>query len=53
MYKTIWEVNEMVLIVKYKPDEDEEEITEKNKVGVRVKAKNTWMNYTEAIPKFL
>jgi len=40
MYKTIWEVNEIALIVKYKPDEDEEEITEKNEVGVGIKAKN-------------
>ena len=43
----------MALIVKYKPDEDEEEITEKNKEGVGVKAKNAWINYTKAISKFL
>ena len=43
----------MALIVKYKPDKDEDEILEKNKVGVGVKVRNTWMNYTEAILKFL
>ena len=40
MYKTIREVDKIALIVKYKLDKDKEEITEKNKVGVGVKAKN-------------
>ena len=34
-------------------EEDEEEITEKNEVGVEVQAKKAWMNYTEVIPKYL
>ena len=41
MYKTIWEVDEMTLIVKYKLDKDEDKITEKNEVGVGVKVKYT------------
>ena len=53
LYKTIYEVDRMALIVKYKLEEDEEEITEKNEVGVGVQVKNTWVNCTEAILKHL
>ena len=52
MHKIIHEVDRIVLIAKYKLEEDEE-ITEKNEVGVRVQAKNAWMNYAEVIPKYL
>ena len=41
------------LIVKCRLEDDEEEITEKNDVGVGVKAKNEWMNSTESKPKDL
>ena len=51
MHETIREVDVTVLIVKNKPECDEEEITEKNEIGVGVKAK--WMNFTESIPKHL
>ena len=40
IYKTIHEVYVTVLIVKYRPEIDKEEITEKNNVGIGVKAKN-------------
>jgi len=48
IYEIIQEVDEMALIIKYKPDKGKDKITEKNKVEVGVKAKNIWMNYTEA-----
>lgn len=41
------------LIVKFRPEDGKEEITEKNDVGVGVKAKNAWINFTESIPKHL
>ena len=41
------------MIVKYKPGDDEEEIIERNLIGVAVKAKNRLMNYTEVILKYL
>ena len=53
LYKTIHEVNSIAMIIKYKSDNDKEEITERNVISIAVKAKNSLMNYTEAIPKYL
>ena len=53
MYKVIKEDVSMGLIAKYKPTNDEDEITEKNKIRVTVIAKNALMNYIEAISKYL
>ena len=51
MYKTIKEMDNNALIVKYKSEE--EEITEINKSGIAVLAKNALLNYTKAILSFL
>ena len=39
--------------MKHKPEDDEEEITEKNDVGVGVKVKDAWFNFTESMHKHL
>ena len=52
MCKIIKELDSIVLIIKYK-DTPEEAITEINNVGIAVKAKNTILNFTKAIPTFL
>ena len=41
------------MIFKYKPGNNEEEITERNVISMTVKVKNSLMNYIEAIPKYL
>ena len=51
MYKTIKEMDNNALIVKYKSEE--EEIMEINKSGIAVLAKNALLNYTKAILPFL
>ena len=51
MYKTIKEMDNNTLIVKYKSEE--EEIMEINKSGIVVLAKNALLNYTKAILPFL
>ena len=53
LYKIIKEVDTMALIVKYKLDKGKEEIIEKNKVRVRVLAKNTLLNYIKVVPNYL
>ena len=53
LHKTIYKVDSIVMIIKYKPGNDGEEIIESNIIRVAVKAKNRLMNYTEAIPKYL
>ena len=53
LYKTVKEVDSTTLIICYQPDEEEEEITQKNKVGVGVKTKDALMNYSEAISNYL
>ena len=50
MYKTIKSIDWNALIIRYKGEED---ITEKKEDGVAVKAKDTLLNYTKAIPNFL
>ena len=49
MYKMIKVIDRNALIIKYKG----EEIIEKNKSGVAVKAKDAFLNYTKAISNFL
>ena len=49
MYKMITSIDGNALIIKYKG----EEIIEKNESGVVMKAKDTLLNYTKAIPNFL
>ena len=51
IYKTIKQIDNTTIIVKYKGEE--EEIIKKIETAVAVKAKNTLLNYTEAIPQFL
>ena len=53
VHKTIRVADVTALIVKHKLEDDEEEITEKNGISVGVKAKNSWMNFTESMPKCL
>ena len=53
MYKAIKEVDATALIIRYKPKEGKDEIIEKNKSGIGVIAKNTLLNYSESIPKYL
>ena len=43
----------IAVIIKYKLDEDEEELMEENEIGVRVIAKHVLLNYEEALPKYL
>ena len=53
MYKGIREMDITALIIRYKPKEGKDEIIEKNKSGVGVKAKNILLNYLESKPKYL
>ena len=46
-------MNITVVIIKYKPDMDEEELIEENKIRVRVIAKHVLLNYEEVLPKYL
>ena len=51
MHKAIKEVDSIVMIVKCKPEEGEEEVIESNKNSIVVIAKNALLNYTESILK--
>jgi len=53
MYKTIKEIDTIVVIIKYKLDEDKEELIEENEIRVRVMVKYTILNYKEVLPKYL
>ena len=53
MHKTVKKIDSTVLIIYYQPDKEEEEITQKNESGVRVKAKDVLIDYSEAIPNYL
>ena len=44
-------VDTTALTIKYKPDEDKEDIIEVNKSGVGIESKNTLLNYTKEITK--
>ena len=41
------------LIIRYQPEEEELDLTERNDARVRVLAKNTLLNCGEAIPNYL
>ena len=50
----IKDIDSTALIICYQPEEEEEgEITESNNAKVAVKAKDTFFNYSEAIPNYL
>ena len=51
--QTIYKVDSIAMIVKYKPSDDEEEITESIVISIAVKVKNRLMDYTKAILKYL
>ena len=53
MYKAIKEIDTIVVIIKYKQEEDEEELVEENEIRVRVMVKHVLLNYEEASPKYL
>ena len=53
MYRAIKDINPIVLIIKYKLEKREGEVIEFNKSKVLVLVKNTLLNYTESIPKYL
>ena len=53
MCKAIKEIDMIVVIIKYKPDKDEEELIEENKIRVEVMVKHLILNYKEVIPKYL
>ena len=53
LYKTIKEIDSIALIIWYQSEEDKEEISKKNKVGVGIMAKDALLNYNEAIPNYL
>ena len=43
----------MALIIRYKLEEEEKDIVERNKAGVTVQANNVLLNYSEAILNYL
>ena len=53
MHKVIKEIDSMVLIIKYKPAKDKNEITEKNNIEVIVLVKNVLINFMEVILRYL
>ena len=53
MYKVIKEVDATALIIRYKPKESEDEITEKNESRIGVNTKNALLNYSESVLKCL
>ena len=53
IHKVIKDIDMMILIVKHKLEEDEEETTKTNNSGMAVIAKNKLLNYSESIPNYL
>ena len=53
LYKTIKDINTMVLIIWYQLNEEEKDIVERNKAGVTVQAKDVLLNYSKAISNYL
>ena len=53
LYKTIKEIDLNALIIRYQPEEEENEIMESNEAGVAVNAKDALLNYSKAISNYL
>ena len=49
----IKEINTNVLIIRYQPKKDEEDISKKNKEGVSIIAKDALLNFSEVLPNYL
>jgi len=46
-------MNSIVLIIRYDPEEDEEEFSKKNEARVDIIAKDALINYNNAMPNYL
>ena len=52
-YKTIQDINLTALVIRYQPEEEEPDLTERNEARVKVLIKNVLLNCGEAIPNYL
>ena len=53
LYKIIKEIDTNVLIIRYQPEEDEEDISEKNIEEVGVIVKNSLLNFSKVLSNYL
>ena len=53
LYKTIKEIDSNALIVCYQPEEEEEDIIERNRAGVGIMVKNGLINFSKAMLNYL